>query len=106
MQALLGYVSEARWLRHARRELRHLFACLPGQSGHNKRLRSLAGLGRGLPGVARLRQVSPSDWLAGPWWLPTVRRTAVFMSACLSNTSFTAAGVSLPLSMRLIICWW
>jgi hypothetical protein len=42
MQALLGFVSEARWLRHARRSLRGLFPYLPGQSGYNKRLRKLA----------------------------------------------------------------
>jgi hypothetical protein len=39
MQALLGFVSEARWLRYAGRHLRHLFPYLPGQSGDNKRLR-------------------------------------------------------------------
>jgi hypothetical protein len=39
MQALLGFSSEARWLRHAGRHLRHLFPYLPGQSGDNKRLR-------------------------------------------------------------------
>jgi Transposase DDE domain len=44
MQALLGFVSEARWLRHAQRHLRHLFPYLPGQSGYNKRLRRTAGL--------------------------------------------------------------
>jgi hypothetical protein len=43
MQALLGFTSEARWLRHADRHLRHLFPYLPGQSGYNKRLRG-AGL--------------------------------------------------------------
>jgi hypothetical protein len=43
LQALLGYVSEARWLRFARNQLRGLFPCLPGQSGYNKRLRKLAG---------------------------------------------------------------
>lgn len=42
MQALLGFTSEARWLRHARSSMRHLFTCLPGQSGYNKRLRKLA----------------------------------------------------------------
>ncbi len=42
LQALLGYVSEARWLRFARRRLRHLFPYLPGQPGYNKRLRKLA----------------------------------------------------------------
>ena len=40
MQALLGYVSEARWLRHARTHLRGLFPYLPGQSGYNTRLRA------------------------------------------------------------------
>ena len=36
MQALLGFISEARWLRYARGRLRHLFAYLPGQSGHQR----------------------------------------------------------------------
>ncbi|HVB45655.1 MAG TPA: IS982 family transposase [Streptosporangiaceae bacterium] len=37
-----GSTSEARWLRHARAHLRHLFPYLPGQPGYNKRLRGLA----------------------------------------------------------------
>jgi len=41
MQALLGYTSEARWLRYARCQLRHLFPYLPKQPGYNKRLRRL-----------------------------------------------------------------
>lgn len=41
MQALLGFTSEARWLRHARASLRHLFPYLPQQPGYNKRLRKL-----------------------------------------------------------------
>lgn len=44
MQALLGFTSEARWLRYGHRHLRHLFPYLPGQSGYNKRLRRAAGL--------------------------------------------------------------
>jgi hypothetical protein len=44
MQALLGFTSEARWLRHARVHLRHLFPCLPQQPGYNKRLRGAAQL--------------------------------------------------------------
>ena len=44
MQALLGFTSEARWLRHASRHLRSLFPYLPGQSGYNKRLRAAAEL--------------------------------------------------------------
>ena len=46
MQALLGFTSEARWLRHAHQCLRHLFPYLPQQSGYNKRLRRAAGLVR------------------------------------------------------------
>jgi hypothetical protein len=41
MQALLGFTSEARWLRHARAHLRPLFPYLPQQPGYNKRLRKL-----------------------------------------------------------------
>ncbi|MFD8547359.1 IS982 family transposase [Streptomyces sp. NPDC059649] len=40
MQAVLGFVSEARWLRFARRHLASEFPYLPGQSGYNKRLRA------------------------------------------------------------------
>src|SRR5215210_2804750 len=42
MAALLRFTSEARWLRHARVHLRHLFRYLPQQPGYNKRLRRLA----------------------------------------------------------------
>jgi hypothetical protein len=51
MQALLGFTSEARWLRHARAHLRHLFPYLPGQPGYNKRLRGLAVTLNWLTGV-------------------------------------------------------
>lgn len=43
MQAFLGYVSEARWLRYAHRNLAGMFPYLPRQSGYNKRLRKLNG---------------------------------------------------------------
>jgi hypothetical protein len=33
MQALLGFTSESRWLRHARAHLGHLFGYLPLQPG-------------------------------------------------------------------------
>ncbi len=42
MQALLGFTSEARWLRYAHSHLLGMFPTLPGQSGYNKRLRKLA----------------------------------------------------------------
>jgi hypothetical protein len=44
MQALLGYTSEARWIRYARRHLGHLFRYLPHQPGYNKRLRRATAL--------------------------------------------------------------
>lgn len=44
MQGLLGFTSEARWLRYAHAHLGHLFRYLPQQSGYNKRLRDAAGL--------------------------------------------------------------
>jgi hypothetical protein len=40
MQSMLGFHSEARWLRYARAHLRHLFPFLPQQPGYNKRLRA------------------------------------------------------------------
>ena len=43
MQALLGFTSERRWIRHARAHLLSMFPDLPTQSGYNKRLRALAG---------------------------------------------------------------
>jgi hypothetical protein len=43
MQALLGFTSEARWLRHARNRFAVLFPYLPLQPGYNKRMRALAG---------------------------------------------------------------
>lgn len=46
MQAMLGFTSEARWLRHAHAHLRHLFPYLPKQPGYNKRLRKAAELVR------------------------------------------------------------
>ena len=42
--SLLGFASEARWVRYARAHRGHLFPYLPGQSGYNKRLRRLGGL--------------------------------------------------------------
>ena len=51
MQALLGYTSEAGWLRHARAHLRHLFPYLPQQPGYNKRRRALTGTVHWMIGV-------------------------------------------------------
>lgn len=64
MQALLGFTSEARWLRHARAHLGHLFRYLPGQSGYNKRLRNAAGL---VKAVIRLLAVDTTLWTDDVW---------------------------------------
>ncbi len=42
IQALLGYTSEARFIRHARTQLRALFPYLPQRPAYNKRLRNAA----------------------------------------------------------------
>ena len=44
MQALLGFTSERRWLRHVTANLPGMFPCLPAQPSYNKRLRKLAGV--------------------------------------------------------------
>jgi hypothetical protein len=64
MQALLGYVSEARWLRHARAHLRHLIPYLPKQPGYNKRLRKAAAL---IVGINRLLAVETTLWTDDVW---------------------------------------
>jgi hypothetical protein len=66
MQALLGFTSEARWIRYARTQLRHLFPYLPQQPGYNKRLRAAADTIRQVIGVlARDTTVWTDDvWVA------------------------------------------
>jgi hypothetical protein len=64
MQALLGYPSEARWIRHARAHLGHLFGYLPGQSGYNRRLRAAAGL---IATMIRLLAADTSLWTDDVW---------------------------------------
>ena len=64
MQALLGFTSETRWLRHCRKHLGGLFPYLPGQSGYNKRLRRAAGLIRTL---IRLLATDTAGWGDDLW---------------------------------------
>jgi hypothetical protein len=64
MQALLGYPSEARWIRYARAHLGHLFGYLPGQSGYNRRLRAAAGL---IATMIRLLAADTSLWADDVW---------------------------------------
>jgi len=44
LQALLGFTSEARWVRYANTHLRGMFPDLPTQSGYNKRVRAATGM--------------------------------------------------------------
>jgi hypothetical protein len=64
MQALLGYTSEARWIRHARAHLGHLFGYLPGQPGYNRRLRAAAGL---ITALIRMLAADTSLWSDDVW---------------------------------------
>lgn len=73
MQAMLGFASEARWLRHARSHLRHLFPYLPKQRGYNKRLckaaeplRRVTRLPPYLTGLSRSPATRSSD-CSSPW---------------------------------------
>lgn len=66
MQALLGFTSERRWLRHAKTHMAGLFPYLPGQSGYNKRLRALSGTIAWLIGAlgAQTSIVTDDVWIA------------------------------------------
>jgi len=64
LQALLGFTSEARWVRYAHASLRHLFPRLPQQSGYNKRLRAARGL---IQFCARALAASTSLWTDDVW---------------------------------------
>jgi Transposase DDE domain len=64
LQALLGFTSEARWIRHARAHLRHLFPYLPQQPGYNKRLRAARGL---IVHCARVLAADTSLWTDDIW---------------------------------------
>jgi hypothetical protein len=64
MQALLGFTSEARWLRHARAHLGHLFGYLPGQSGWNKRLRGATAM---ITAVMRALAADTTLWTDDVW---------------------------------------
>jgi len=83
MQALMGFHSETRFLRHASDHLRHLFPYIPGQSGYNKRLRRSEGQ---LRAVIRLLALDSELWSDDTWLIdstpvecgrsrPTVKRS-------------------------------
>ncbi len=65
LQALLGFTSEAPFLRYANTHLRGLFPYLPTQSGYNKRIRAAIGTLRAVIAhlVARTSSVSDDVWV-------------------------------------------
>jgi len=64
LRALLGFTSEARFLRHARVAMCGLFPYLPRQPGYNKRLRALAGT---ISVLARALARDTSIWADDVW---------------------------------------
>jgi hypothetical protein len=64
MQALLGFTSEAQWLRHAHARLRSMFPYLPKQPGYNKRLRTAGDL---IMHVTRALATDTSLWTDDVW---------------------------------------
>lgn len=58
LQALLGYTSEARFIRYAHTHLRSLFAYLPKRPAYNKRLRNAVHTMRHI--IAMLARACPS----------------------------------------------
>src|SRR6266540_6453397 len=64
LQALLGFCSEARWLRYAHAHLGQLFPYLPKQPGYNKRLRAAADL---LRQAIRVLAADTTWWTDDVW---------------------------------------
>jgi len=64
IQALLGFTSEARFIRHAHAELRGLFPYIPDRPGYNKRLRHSAAM---LRGVLRAIATRCASWHDDLW---------------------------------------
>lgn len=99
-QSLLGFTSEAHWLRYARTHLTGMFPYLPQQSGYNKRLRAALGL---VKRVIRMLARSTDFWLDNCWIVdstpvpcamsrPTVKRSELAGWAgygyCASHSRF------------------
>lgn len=63
-QALLGYRSEARWMRFAHTNLREMFPDLPQRPGYNKRLRAALPL---VKRVMRMLAVDTDFWTDQHW---------------------------------------
>jgi hypothetical protein len=88
MQAMLGHHSEARWLRHARKHLGHLFPFLPLQPGYNKRLRAA------LPQIKRIIRALARD---SDFWHDTV---------WITDSTPVPCGMSRPTVKRSEMAGW
>ncbi|MDT0448583.1 IS982 family transposase [Streptomyces hesseae] len=99
-QALLGFGSEARWLRYANANLASMFPYLPQQSGYNKRLRAALPL---VKKAIRMLAVDTDFWFDNHWIVdstpvpcgtsrPTVKRSEMAGWAgygyCASHSRF------------------
>lgn len=88
MQAMLGYHSEARWLRYVGAHLRHLFPFVPAQPGYNKRLRAA------LPQIKRTIRMLAMDT---DFWNDTV---------WLTDSTPVPCGMSRPTVKRSQMAGW
>ena len=88
MQALLGFASEARWLRHVRAHLGHLFPFIPLQPGYNKRLRAA------LPRIKRIIRTLALDT---DFWHDTV---------WITDSTPVECGRSRPTTQRSELAGW
>ncbi|AUY52743.1 IS982 family transposase [Streptomyces sp. CB01881] len=87
-QALLGYHSEARWLRYARKHLSGMFPYLPQRAGYNKRLRAA------LPLVKRTIRELARD---SDFWTDTV---------WITDSTPVPCGTSRPTAQRSDLAGW
>ncbi|WP_435113976.1 IS982 family transposase [Nocardiopsis synnemataformans] len=88
MQALLGYHSEARWLRYARKHLSEAFPHIPKDPGYNKRLRAA------LPQIKRWIRVLAADT---DFWNDTV---------WIADSTPVPCGTSRPTQQRSQLAGW
>jgi hypothetical protein len=88
-QAPLGYASESRWLRAARRRLGHLFPYLPKQPGYNMRLRAALPL---VNRVIRELAMDSDFWFDNTWIVDsTLKNTADRASRASRSASPSAS---------------
>ena len=107
LQALLGFTSEARFLRYANTHLRSLFPYLPTQSGYNKRIRAAIGTVRAVIAhlVAQTSSVNDDVWVVDstPVECGRSRETAKPSDLAGSLSVSIAVSAGLALHFRLVL---